>query len=182
MRILTAPNVVTLLRLLMIPVFIVTFYWPFEGHRIVTAGIFLLAAITDWLDGFLARHLNQVSVFGAFLDPVADKLIVTAALILLVCEYANPWIALAGVVIVCREILISALREWMAELGKKSVIKVNMIGKVKTALQMVAILILLSQPVGYTPVVVGGLVLMYVAVALTLWSMVVYMIAAWRVL
>ncbi len=176
------PNALTWLRIILIPFFILAFYLPFESSRIIAAFLFLLAAITDWLDGFLARQLHQSSAFGAFLDPVADKLMVAAALILLVSQYPDPWMAIPGIVIVSREIVISALREWMAELGKRAVVKVSMIGKVKTAVQMIALLILISQPTGMTPIVVIGFALMYVSVILTLWSMFVYLFFAWKVL
>lgn len=182
MRVLTLPNILTFLRLLLIPVFVIAFYLPFGWANWLTAAIFLFAAVTDWLDGYLARKMKQSSAFGAFLDPVADKLMVAAALLLLVSQYPSPWMAIAGIVIVSREILISALREWMAELGKRAAVKVSMVGKVKTTMQMVALLILLSQPPGYSAVVIVGFVLMYVAVVLTLWSMLLYLHAAWRVL
>src|SRR5436190_18019984 len=106
------PNFLTLLRIFLIPFFVVVFYLPFEWRFLVTAIIFVVAAITDWLDGFLARKLRQVSPLGAFLDPVADKLIVAVALVLLVQSYATPWLAIPAAIIVGREIVISALREW----------------------------------------------------------------------
>ncbi len=182
MKFWSIPNALTYFRLILIPVFVVTFYLPIEGKWWITGAVFLVAAVTDWLDGFLARYLKQSSAFGAFLDPVADKLMVGAALVLLVSEYPVWWVAIAGVVIVSREIVISALREWMAELGKRATVKVSMIGKLKTAAQMLSLLILLSQPVGYTRVVEIGFVLMYCAVVLTLWSMMYYLLAAWKVL
>lgn len=175
----TLPNILTILRIILVPCFIISFYWQFHGHLYVTALIFFLAAITDWLDGYLARTLKQMSAFGAFLDPVADKIIVATAQILLVSMYPTPWVAIPGAIIVCREIAVSALREWMAELGKRATVKVSFIGKVKTFAQMAALLILLSQPPG-TSLVVIGLLLMYIAVILTLWSMILYIIAAWR--
>jgi len=182
MRTFNIPNTLTWFRIIIIPFFLVAFYMPFPYSRIVAAFLFLLAALTDWLDGFLARQLKQSSAFGAFLDPVADKLMVAAALILLVSQYPNPWMAVPGIVIVSREIVISALREWMAELGKRAVVKVSWLGKVKTAVQMIALLVLISQPTGMTPVIIIGFVLMYVAVLLTLWSMLVYLFFAWKVL
>lgn len=174
------PNILTLLRLVLIPVFMVVFFWKFQYHEWITAGLFLLAAITDWLDGFLARYLNQTSRLGAFMDPVVDKLMIAAALVLLVYQFPNAWVAVASIVIVSREILISALREWMAEIGKRATVKVSYIGKVKTAMQMLAILILLAQPPGMTYWVMFGIFLMYIAVALTLWSMMIYLMAAWK--
>lgn len=178
----TIPNLLTYLRILLIPAFVIIGFCAFQYHEWVTAGIFLVGAITDWLDGFLARYLKQGSAFGEFLDPVADKLVVAAALVLLVSEFPNPWMAIAGVVIISREIVISALREWMAELGKRTKVKVSYIGKVKTAMQMLAILILLSQKPVITPIVQLGFLLLYLAVILTLWSMCIYLIAAWKVL
>jgi CDP-diacylglycerol--glycerol-3-phosphate 3-phosphatidyltransferase len=182
-RFLTLPNLLTLLRICLIPCFVLAFYFPFHGHRYITALIFFLAAVTDWLDGFLARSLGQTSAFGAFLDPVADKLIIATALVLLVSQYPTFWIAVPGAIIVCREIAISALREWMAELGKRATIKVSAIGKIKTAAQMTALLILLSQAPDIShPLVQVGIVFMYIAVILTIWSMLLYMLAAWRAL
>jgi CDP-diacylglycerol--glycerol-3-phosphate 3-phosphatidyltransferase len=174
------PNSLTLLRILLVPFFVISFYWEFPFHLYVTAIIFFLAAVTDWLDGYLARSLKQTSAFGAFLDPVADKVVVATAQILLVSMYPNPWIAIPGAIIVCREITVSALREWMAELGKRATVKVSYIGKIKTVVQMAALVILLSQAPNYSPIVITGIVLMYAAVILTLWSMIVYMLAAWR--
>jgi len=178
MRVWTIPNLLTLLRIVLIPFFILAYWLPFEHHLEVSAGIFLFAALTDWLDGFLARCLKQNSRFGEFLDPVADKLMVISALVLLISSYANYWMAIAGVVIISREIAISALREWMAEIGKRASVKVSMIGKVKTTVQMLALLILIAQPVGYTLYTILGFILLYAAVVLTLWSMVLYLSAA----
>ena len=183
MRTLNIPNTLTWFRIILIPVFLVCFCLPFEYARWLASFFFLLAAITDWLDGYLARILKQTSAFGAFLDPVADKLMVAVALILLVVQYPTLWMAVPGMVIVCREIVISALREWMAELGQRAVIKVSIIGKMKTAVQMFAILILLSQPTDYhNYIVITGFVFMYISVILTLWSMFVYLGLAWKTL
>ncbi len=176
------PNALTWCRIILIPFFLVIFYLPFHYARLIAAFLFLLAAITDWLDGFLARQLKQTSAFGAFLDPVADKLMVATALILLVSQYPSPWMVIPGIVVVCREIVISALREWMAEIGKRAVVKVSAIGKIKTVVQMVALLILISQPTGMNNLVIFGLILLYIAVVLTLWSMLIYLGAAWKVL
>ena len=179
MKIWTIPNLLTFLRILLIPVFVLLFFLHYPYSTYVVAIVFLLAAVTDWFDGFLARRLQQFSPFGEFLDPVADKLMVAAALILLITEYATWWMALAGIVIVSREIGISALREWMAGLGKRATVKVSYIGKVKTTLQMIALLVLLSQPHGYSWLVILGIVILWVAVILTLWSMMIYLKAAW---
>jgi CDP-diacylglycerol--glycerol-3-phosphate 3-phosphatidyltransferase len=179
MRFWTLPNGLTVFRIVLIPLFVLSFYLHYEYSHWVTSAIFFVAAITDWLDGFLARYLKQLSAFGAFLDPVADKLIVGVALVLLVSEYPTPWMAIPGLVIVSREILISALREWMAELGRRATVKVSYIGKVKTAAQMTALVILLSQPPVYSNIVIFGFIMMYIAVILTLWSMFIYLHAAW---
>lgn len=152
--------------------------------------IFVVAAITDWLDGYLARRLNQYTTFGAFLDPVADKLIVATALVLLATDQkvldlviSVPLFAAAVAIIIGREIVISALREWMAELGKRASVAVSYIGKVKTTMQMIAISLLIYQESLFgLPVFVLGELLLFVAAALTLYSMIVYLRAAWPVL
>jgi len=180
------PNSLTLLRVAFIPVFIVLFYLPFTWSYYASAVVFILAAITDWLDGFLARRLQQMTKFGAFLDPVADKLIVVTALILLLQDYAvthprsSMLFAVAVVIIIGREIVISALREWMAELGSRASVAVSMVGKLKTTLQMIAIIVLLAfNPSQYPMLHYVGVLLVYAAAALTLWSMIVYLRAAW---
>jgi CDP-diacylglycerol--glycerol-3-phosphate 3-phosphatidyltransferase/cardiolipin synthase len=179
----TIPNILTLLRIILIPVLVLVFYSPLEWSYQVSAAIFGLAAITDWLDGYLARRLQQLSVFGAFLDPVADKLMVTVALVLLVQDNPSPLFAVPAAVIVGREIAISALREWMSEIGERTKVAVSIIGKVKTTIQMVAILLLLYKlPLGPFPSHGVGIVLLYVAAILTLWSMLVYLRAAWPIL
>src|SRR6478609_2048096 len=142
------PNLLTLLRLLLIPLFVAVFYAPhyapFKWSYLASAAVFAVAALTDWLDGYMARKLEQTTAFGAFLDPVADKVMVAVVLVLMVERYATPLFALAVAVIVARELLISALREWMAELGQRAKVAVSIIGKVKTGFQMAAILILLA--------------------------------------
>lgn len=177
------PNLLTLLRIALIPVFIVLFYLPVGWSHIATTLVFGLAALTDWLDGYLARRLGQMSPFGAFLDPVADKLMVAAALVILVEQHPEYWFTIPAIVIVGREIAISALREWMAEIGERAQVAVSMIGKIKTTAQMIAILLLLfHEPLGPLPTYEVGMVLLYVAAILTLWSMAVYVRAAWPVL
>ena len=174
------PNILTLLRILLIPVFVAVFYLPVGWSNSACALVFALAAVTDWFDGYLARRWGQVSPLGAFLDPVADKLMVAVALILLVQAEPAPELALPAAIIIGREITISALREWMAELGARAAVAVSMIGKFKTAAQMVAILLLIyHQPLFGLPVREIGYVLLYLAAALTLWSMLVYLRAAW---
>ncbi|HVC48718.1 MAG TPA: CDP-diacylglycerol--glycerol-3-phosphate 3-phosphatidyltransferase [Burkholderiales bacterium] len=177
---LNIPNLLTYLRILLVPVFTAVFYLPgtwLAPHWVNTLGsiTFILAALTDWLDGYLARKLNQMSAFGAFLDPVADKLMVAAALIILV--EINRVGAFIALIIIGREIAISALREWMAQIGKRKSVAVSFIGKIKTASQMVAISLLLY----HDPIIGGikaqllGTLLIYVAAILTLWSMIYYL-------
>jgi CDP-diacylglycerol--glycerol-3-phosphate 3-phosphatidyltransferase len=162
----------------MIPILVAVYYLPWEGRYYACAIIFAFAAITDWLDGFLARKLNQMTPFGAFFDPVADKLMVSVALVMLVASYTNPLLTLASAVIVGREIVISALREWMAEMGKRASVAVSYIGKLKTTMQMLAIFILLGTQPGTLWAHIGETVLV-VAALLTLWSMYIYLQAAW---
>ena len=174
MKVWTIPNILTIIRIALIPIFVIFFYTPFNDHYWVATGIFIVAAITDWLDGFLARYLKQTSRFGAFLDPVADKLIVLSALLLCATKFSGPLFAAPAIIMLCREIIISALREWMAEVGKRAKIGVNIIGKFKTFLQMVALCFFISQPAGYSPLAITGYIIFYVAAFLTIWSMVVY--------
>ncbi|MBB1487646.1 CDP-diacylglycerol--glycerol-3-phosphate 3-phosphatidyltransferase [Oceanospirillum sediminis] len=172
------PNIITALRICFIPLVVLMFYLPVENNLYYTAGIFALAAWTDWLDGFLARKLNQTTAFGAFLDPVADKLMVAVSLGLLIESHASLLMTIPALIIIGREIVISALREWMAELGKRASIAVSMIGKAKTTLQMLAIFILLTQAPD-TQIAWAGMAVLYVSVILTIWSMVQYLKAAW---
>lgn len=175
------PNLLTFLRILLIPIFILLFYLPFRASHILAATLFTCAAMTDWLDGYLARSLDQVSKLGTFLDPVADKLIVVTALVLLVGDHALPYLAIPAAVIIGREIMVSALREWMAEIGKRVRIKVSRLGKIKTAVQMLAIVaLLLYTPGGWKVFAIIGYLLLYLAAFLTLWSMCIYLKAAWR--
>ncbi len=174
------PNLLTLLRIVLIPVMAVVFYLPWRWTHLVAAALFTLAALTDWLDGYLARRLGQTSALGAFLDPVADKLMVVVALVLLLQRDPTVWLALPAAVIIGREIAVSALREWMAELGARRKVAVSLIGKYKTAAQMVAIIFMLyREPIAGVPVYNVGFALLYVAAALTIWSMSVYLVAAW---
>ena len=177
------PNTLTAARILLVPVLVAAFHLPFTWAPMACAAIFALAAATDWADGFLARRLSQVSTFGAFLDPVADKLMVAVTLVLIVQHDPTPWIAIPAAIIVCREIVVSALRELMAELGQRTTVAVATIGKVKTASQMTALLLMLYRhDLGSIPVYRAGTVLLYLATALTIWSMVVYLRAAWPVM
>ena len=179
----TIATYLTLIRIGLIPIFIIVFYLPFKWVHLASAIIFSLAALTDWLDGYLARRLRQQSVFGAFLDPVADKLMVAVALVLLVEANHNMLFSVPVVIIIGREIAVSALREWMSEIGERATVAVSVIGKIKTTAQMVAILLLLfDQPLFAFPTHQVGLVLLYVAALLTLWSMLIYLRAAWPIL
>lgn len=173
------PNLLTMLRVLLIPVFILLFYLPFSWSYWAASAVFSVAAATDWLDGYLARRWEQSTPFGAFLDPVADKLMVAVALVLLVEEHANLWLTLAAAVIIGREIVVSALREWMAELGARAQVAVSKLAKWKTAAQMVALVILLANPPAFNAWVVLGYTLLIIAAVLTLWSMAQYLLAAW---
>ncbi len=179
---LNIPNLLTWFRIVMIPVFIALFYVSDETlnlhHKhLSSVALFVLAAITDWLDGYLARVMNQSSAFGAFLDPVADKLMVAAALIMLV--KLGDVDATIAFIIIGREIAISALREWMAQLGKSKSIAVSVLGKVKTTFQMIAIPFLLyREPLFGLPIFQLGTLLIYVAALLTLWSMIYYLMLA----
>lgn len=176
----TLANQLTLARIALIPLFVVVFYLPYKWSYPAAAIIFSLAAITDWLDGYIARRYQQATEFGAFLDPVADKLMVAVALVLLVGVHESPLLAIASAVIIGREIVISALREWMAELGKRSSVAVSFLGKIKTAAQMVALIILLAfEPESHPQAQLAGYFLIYLAAGLTLWSMFIYLKAAW---
>lgn len=172
------PIGLTLFRVFLLPVFVMFFYFPFSWAPFASAFAFWLAAITDALDGYLARKLKQSTRFGAFLDPVADKLMVTAALVLLVQDYNSIWLTVPALFMIGREIVISALREWMAEIGKRGLVAVSWIGKYKTAAQMLAIIGLLWKPNDW--LINISFVLLYIAAILTFWSMLSYISAAWK--
>lgn len=174
------PNALTLLRIVLIPVFMLLFYLPASWSYTASAVVFAVAGFTDWLDGYLARRLNQTTPFGAFLDPVADKLMVAIALVLLTENFHAWWFSVPALVIIGREIVISALREWMAEVGQRTSVAVSFMGKVKTTFQMIAITgFLLVQPTSGWLLVATCTLLLYGAALLTLWSMVLYLRAAW---
>ncbi|MDC3332930.1 CDP-diacylglycerol--glycerol-3-phosphate 3-phosphatidyltransferase [bacterium] len=174
------PNAITLFRVALIPVFVLVFYLPYHWSFFASAIIFAFAGATDWLDGYLARKLDQGTAFGAFLDPVADKLMVAIALVLLVERFSLWWFTIPAMIIIGREIVISALREWMAELGSRSSVAVSFLGKIKTTAQIAAIIALLATDSSSSdPLYMAGLVLLYVAAILTIWSMVIYLKAAW---
>ena len=179
----TLPNTLTLVRIALIPVFVLTYIFFTDDMLWVSAVLFACAAFTDWLDGFLARQLGQGTAFGAFLDPVADKLIVVTALVLLIESHSNLVMTLPGLIIVGREIIISALREWMAEMNRRGLVGVSWLGKIKTGVQMIAIVVLLANPPSMAfPWVIVGMLLLYVAALMTLWSMFLYLQAAWPTL
>ncbi|OOG37590.1 CDP-diacylglycerol--glycerol-3-phosphate 3-phosphatidyltransferase [Rhodanobacter sp. C06] len=183
------PTWLTLFRVALLPVMVLVFYLPFHGHNITAAIVFVLAAVTDWLDGFLARRMNLTSAFGAFLDPVADKLMVAVTLFLLVESHPEGWssivMAVTAAVIVGREISISALREWMAEVGMRATVKVAFIGKLKTVMQIVALVVLIVQHEKEATALRLyhiGEALLVIAGVLTIWSGLYYLHAAWPTL
>lgn len=182
---LTSPTMLTLLRIALVPVLVLFFYLPFGWSNQACAAVFVLAAVTDWADGYLARRMGQMSRFGAFLDPVADKIMVATALILLVqrqAEFAGIF-AVASAIIIGREITISALREWMSEVGERALVNVSWVGKLKTGFQMTAIgFLLYHDPIGWIPTALIGELLLFTAAALTLWSMWTYLQSAWPVI
>ena len=191
---LNLPNILTIMRILVIPIFVLVFYLPISWGHPAAASIFALACLTDWLDGYLARSLKQATKFGAFLDPVADKLMVSIALVMIVAEsqfqfvsatskmFALPafMITIPAAIIVSREVVVSALREWMAEIGKRTSMVVSGIGKIKTTVQMLALIVLIyCDPTTSASIIVIGYVLLYASVILTIWSMAIYLKAAW---
>ena len=186
---LTIPNLLTLARIATIPIFVVVYLLQPNYGWFATA-IFLAAAITDWLDGYLARRMGVESAFGAFLDPVADKLIVCTALVLLVSNdyitssvWSKPAFIIAVLIIVGREVSVAGLREWMAETGNRASIASNILAKIKTFTQMAAIVLLLyALPIADYPTLVIGEILLYIATAMTVWSMIVYLRIAWPAL
>jgi CDP-diacylglycerol--glycerol-3-phosphate 3-phosphatidyltransferase len=179
----TIPTAITLFRIGLIPLFVLVFYLPYAWSNIVAAAIFAIASITDWIDGYLARALKQESPFGAFLDPVADKLMVVVAIVLLVEAHPSIYIALPSVIIIAREISISALREWMAGLGNSTTVRVSFIGKAKTTTQLISLLFMIySEPFLDLPIFEIGLLGYYAAAILTIYSMVIYLKAAWPVI
>lgn len=187
----TVPNILTWIRIAAIPLIIILFYAPYHWSDPAAGLLFAAAGVTDSLDGYLARRLNQTSRLGAFLDPVADKLVVAVALVLLLSKDVQPVLgipsdrvrvilALTAVVIIGREITISALREWMAEMGQRRKVAVSQLGKYKTILQIFGLSMMLYRwPLLGMPTFEVGTVMTVVAAALTLWSMIVYLRAAW---
>lgn len=188
------PNILTFIRILVIPFLICVFYLPYTWGHAAAATLFTLACLTDWLDGYLARTMQLSTKLGAFLDPVADKVMVSVALVLIVGEPQFEFISLSSTVyaipvavltipaaiIVSREIIVSALREWMAEIGKRTSVAVSNLGKVKTGIQMAALVVLLyCDSTTNVFILIAGYILLYIAAVLTIWSMVIYIRAAW---
>lgn len=180
---LTLPTAVTLFRIALIPLFVIVFYLPFNWSNLAAASIFALASLSDWVDGYLARMLKQESSFGAFLDPVADKLMVVVAIVLIVQAQPSIYVALPSLIIVAREISISALREWMAGLGDSAVVRVSFIGKAKTTAQLFSLFLMIyAEPIEQIPVFEIGLGFYYLAAIFTIVSMFIYLRAAWPVI
>ncbi|MBV2208221.1 MAG: CDP-diacylglycerol--glycerol-3-phosphate 3-phosphatidyltransferase [Thermomonas sp.] len=177
---LTIPTWLTLARIALIPVLVLVYYINWRWSNVAATSVFVVAALTDWLDGWIARRYHLYSRFGAFLDPVADKLMVATALIITVQHHHTVWMALWASVIIGREIAVSALREWMAELGQRAKVAVAMVGKIKTTVQMIALSFLLFRdPLLGIPVFIVGEWLLAAAALLTLWSGFEYVRAAW---
>jgi len=174
------PVFLTLLRILLIPVIVFLYVLPYPWAHPVAAIVMAVTAFTDWLDGYLARSLSQTTQFGAFLDPVADKLLIAVSLVMVLSSHAIPYLGIASAIIISREIAISALREWMSVIGKRVSVRVSQVAKYKAAIQMVALGIL----VWYNPASPDwfrwlGTICLYVAAILTVWSMCIYLKAAW---
>ena len=180
---LNLPTAITLFRIALIPLFVVVFYLPFGWANVAATAIFAIASLSDWVDGYLARSMQQESPFGAFLDPVADKLMVVVIIVLLVEANPSIYVALPSIVIVAREISVSALREWMAQLGSSTTVKVSFIGKAKTMSQMLALgFMIFAEPWMGLPIFQIGLAIYYLAALLTIISMIIYLRAAWPVI
>ena len=179
------PIFLTWLRVATIPLVVGIFYLPeswldIDEKNLWATIFFVGAAITDWLDGYLARKMQLMTPFGAFLDPVADKLMVAAALVLIAVDMQTLWVTIPAFIMISREILISALREWMAGVGQRAQVAVSEVGKYKTAAQMLALIGLIWQPVGWLTDL--SMALLYIATLLTVWSMLVYLKASWPAL
>ena len=175
------PNAITTSRIILIPVFIAAFYLPYDWASALATFIFALAAITDWFDGYLARKLNQQSALGAIIDPLADKLMVISALLIILTKHPeNNWLLFSSIIIISREVFISSLREWMSGMGKGEVVAVSFYGKAKTVAQMIALLFLIYEHDLFgLPTYTIGLGLLVLAAFLTLVSMIVYIKSAW---
>jgi CDP-diacylglycerol--glycerol-3-phosphate 3-phosphatidyltransferase/cardiolipin synthase len=174
------PNVLTVGRIVAVPLLVALFYLDHPWAHVLAASVFIAAAITDSLDGYLARRMGITTPLGEFLDPVADKLIVAVALVLLVGYDTRPFIVITAAVIIGREITVSALREWMAHIGSRAKVAVSAMGKFKTIVQMTGLsLMMFRQDVFGLPMYEIGVVLLVIAAVLTLWSMLAYLQAAW---
>lgn len=174
------PNSLTWIRILAIPLVVVVFYLPVTWARPAAGLLFALAGITDYFDGYLARRLGQTSRFGAFLDPVADKLVVATALVLIVQKDPQPYLAVVAAIIIGREITVSALREWMSEIGARAAVAVTFFAKWKTTVQIVGIsMMLYEHPLFGINIYAIGLLMLFVAAGLTILSMIDYLRAAW---
>lgn len=174
------PNIITLTRLLIIPIFVLFFYIKIRYHFLICALLFIYAALTDYIDGFLARRYSLVSTFGEFIDPVADKLVVVTALLMLITTYTQFYVFIPVSIIILREILVSALREWMASLEQRKIVSVSLIAKVKTGMQMGAIILLLLSLEQLSPVFFPlGIICLYLSAILALVSMCFYFQSAW---
>ena len=167
------PTLLTLFRTLLAPLVIIVYYLPWEYNYWLSAFLFFIAGVTDWLDGFLARRFNQTSNFGAFLDPLADKILVAGVMIMLVEHYRQMWVMIPAIIIIYREIMVSGLREWMATRGERHKVSVALLGKIKTIAQMIAIggLILIPEIEAF---VLPSKIALWVATVLTVWSMAIY--------
>ncbi len=174
------PTMLTITRIGLIPILVAVYYAPIDSHYMLASFVFCVACVTDWLDGYLARSLKLVSKFGEFLDPVADKLLVVVALILVIDEKNLPYLSIPAMIIIGREITISALREWMSVMGKRASVTVNLVGKTKTTMQMLSLALLLAySPAQPLWLGIAGYVLIFVSCFLTLCSMIVYLRIAW---
>lgn len=170
------PTCITLFRIILIPLFLLIFYIPIFSsywHNLTNAIIFIIAAITDWIDGFLARKMQKITNFGAFLDPVADKMIIVISLIVIIENFHIWWVTLPSLIMIIREIIISALREWMAQIGYGKIIKVSFIGKIKTTTQMLSIFFLLCKLNFLIEII--GIIMLYISSIFTCWSMLNYL-------
>ncbi|VAW53282.1 CDP-diacylglycerol--glycerol-3-phosphate 3-phosphatidyltransferase [hydrothermal vent metagenome] len=178
------PNAITTFRIILIPVFISVFYLPYDWAPALATFIFWFAAITDWFDGYLARKLNQQSSLGAFIDPLADKLMVVSALLIILAKHPESnWLLFSSLVIISREIFISSLREWMSSMGESQVVAVSFFGKAKTVAQMFALLFLIYEhDIFGLPTYTFGLGLLVWSAILTMVSMAVYTKSAWQTL
>ena len=182
-KLLGHPNTLTLFRVIAVPIIVILMLFPNRVCTFAAAILFSAAAITDYLDGYIARTRGLISNLGKVMDPVADKLMVVVALVLLVEANPTPLIAIPSIIIISREILVSALREWMAELGARAAVKVSVVGKAKTVVQLVSIIFLIyNDSLFGIPLFELGILLFYVAAFLTLYSMYIYLRAAWPVM